>query len=89
VVKIYRWNSPSKFEQAATIHRIEYFICQFGPTRVKKKKRKRVHILRDRIFKLIEIYRKAGHNIVMKNMIWSGFSTEIYEWVWFSKILNI
>ena len=25
----------------------------------------------------------------MKNMIGSGFSTEMYEWVWFSKILNI
>jgi hypothetical protein len=25
----------------------------------------------------------------MKYMIGSGFSTEIYEWVWFSKILNI
>jgi hypothetical protein len=27
--------------------------------------------------------------IVMKYMIGSGFSTEIYEWVWFSKILNM
>ena len=25
---------------------------------------------------------------VMRYMIGSGFSTEIYEWVWFSKILN-
>jgi hypothetical protein len=53
------------------------------------KKKKRVHIHTDRIFKLIEIYIKTGNNIVMKYMIGSGFSTEIYEWVWFSKILNI
>jgi hypothetical protein len=25
----------------------------------------------------------------MKYITWSGFSTEIYEWVWFSKILTI
>jgi hypothetical protein len=55
----------------------------------KGKKKRRVHIHRDRIFKLIEIYIKTGHNIVMKYMIGLGFSTEIYEWVWFSKILNI
>jgi hypothetical protein len=45
-------------------------------------------IHRDRTSKLIEIT-LIGHNIVMKYMIGSGFSTEIYEWVWFSKILNI
>jgi hypothetical protein len=50
---------------------------------------KRVHIHRNRIFKLIEISVKTVQNIVMKYMIGSGFSTEIYEWVWFSKILNI
>jgi hypothetical protein len=31
----------------------------------------------------------TGHNIITKYMIGSGFSTGIYEWVWFSKILNI
>jgi hypothetical protein len=36
------------------------------------------------------IYKNRSQFIVMKYMIMvgSGFSTEIYEWVWFSKILN-
>jgi hypothetical protein len=40
-------------------------------------KKKIVHMHRDRIFKLIKIhvYIKTGHNIVMKSMFGSGFST--------------
>jgi hypothetical protein len=37
----------------------------------------------------IYIYIKTGHIIVNKYMIGSGFSMEIYQWVWFLKILNI
>jgi hypothetical protein len=36
--------------------------------------------------KLLSMAKKQ--NIVMKYMIGSGFSTDIYECVWFSKILN-
>jgi hypothetical protein len=40
---------------------------------------------RNKIFQPIEIYIKTGHTIFMKYtcVIGSGFSTEIYEWVWF------
>jgi hypothetical protein len=68
------------FALAATIQNRIFYL----PIWTHKGENKRVHVHRDRIFKLIEIYIETGHNIVMK-YDWVRVFNGNREMLWFQK----